>query len=174
MLFFFSNLLHYAGTTESIFHRSEKWKNLSHEKMKTAELMSDNIKGGTANHFSSTWEELVDISHLTPFSHPHSRAVPSLTSTNMGDCPNVSQAQSQKGSGLQLSPGYLHWCSSALIPMKACVSKVSHELGSISALSDIMGDGSPDILIENSNPNIVTSGSPNQKHVSPPQLQLYV
>ncbi|XWS20387.1 hypothetical protein CRYUN_Cryun31cG0096700 [Craigia yunnanensis] len=141
---------------------AEKWKNLSHEKLNTAEVMSDSIKGGTANQFSPTWEELVDISHLTPLSHPHSRAVPSLTSPNMEDCPNVSQAQSRKGSGLQLSPGYLHWCSSALSPTQACLSKVSHELDSISTFCDIMGDGSPDILMENSNPtNIVKAASPN-------------
>ena len=165
--FLITNLLHYAEITESIFQRVEKWKNVSHEKLYTAEVMSDSIKSGTANQFSPTWEDLVDISHLTPFSHPHSRAVPSLTSPNMGHCPNVSKAQSQKGSGLQLSPGYLYWCSSALSPTQACVRKVSHEFGSISAFCDIMGDGSPDILMENSNPtNTMKAASPNQKSVS--------
>ncbi|XWS19064.1 hypothetical protein CRYUN_Cryun32bG0099000 [Craigia yunnanensis] len=163
----------FGKKSESTFQRAEQWKNLSHEKLNTEEVMSDSINDGTVNQSSPTWEELVNISRLSPLSHPHTTTVPSLKSPNMGDCPDVSQAQSQKGSGLQLSPGYLHWCSSALSPMKACVSKVSHELGSIGALNDIMGDGSPDILIENFNPNIVKAGSPNQKRVSPPQLQSY-
>ncbi|XVE89141.1 hypothetical protein DITRI_Ditri19aG0126500 [Diplodiscus trichospermus] len=166
----------FGKKSESINQRDEKWKNPSHEKLNTAKVMSDSIKGGTSNQFSPpwNWEELVDVSHLIPLSHPHSRAVPSLTSPNMGDCPNVSQAQSQKGSGLQLSPGQFHWCSSALSPTQASLSKVPHELGSISALSDIMEDGSPDILMEYSNPtNTVKSGSPNQKRVSPPQPQTH-
>ncbi|XP_022723342.1 protein tesmin/TSO1-like CXC 3 [Durio zibethinus] len=157
----------FGKKSEPIFQREKKLKNLSHEKLNTAEIMSGSIKGGTANQFSPTWEELVDISHPTPLSHSHSRAVPSLTSPNLGDCPNDSQAQSQKGSGLQLSPGYLHWCSSALSRTQGCVSNVSRELDSTSALCDIMGDGSPEILMENSNPtNIVKAGSPNQKRVS--------
>ncbi|XVF26641.1 hypothetical protein REPUB_Repub14bG0035400 [Reevesia pubescens] len=101
--------------SESIFERVEKWKNLSHEKLNTVKAMSDSIKGGTANQFTPTWEELFDISHLTPLSDPHSSAVPSLTSANMGNCPNVSQAQLQEGSGLQLLSSYLHCSPDILI-----------------------------------------------------------
>ncbi|XVF74692.1 hypothetical protein PTKIN_Ptkin13bG0132100 [Pterospermum kingtungense] len=165
----------FGKKSDTIFQRVEKPKNLSHQMLNTEDIMSDSIKSGTANQFSPTWHELVDITHATPFSHPHSRAVPSLTSHNMGSSANILHAQSQKGSGLQLSPGYLHWCSSALSPMQASGNKVSHELSSISALCDIMEDGSPDILMEeNSNPtNMVKSGSPSQKRVSPPKPQPY-
>ncbi|WRX25889.1 CRC domain - like 3 [Theobroma cacao] len=137
----------FGKKSESIFQREEEWKNL----LNMEELMSDQ-KGGTANQFSPTWEELGNTSHLTPLSHQ----VPSLILSKIWDFPYISQAQPQDGSGLQLSPGQLHWYSSAL--------------ASVNAPCEIMGDGSPHIHNDNSNPaNKLQSGSPNQERVFPPQ-----
>ncbi|OMP00145.1 hypothetical protein COLO4_12886 [Corchorus olitorius] len=159
---------YFGKKSESIFG-AEKWKNPSQENLNTVEVMSDHVKAGTANQFSSTWEELVNLSHLTT----HSRVVPSMTLPDMGGISNVLHAQSQKGNGLQLSPGHYHWYSAPLSTTLACVSKSSHELGFTNAAYDMKGYGSSNKLKDNSNLiNTLKAHSPKQKRVSPPQHQL--
>ncbi|KAE8714684.1 hypothetical protein F3Y22_tig00110194pilonHSYRG00044 [Hibiscus syriacus] len=151
----------FGKKSESKVHREERCKNQSHEMSNTADVMYDSIKVETANQFLPTWETLTDVNQLVVSTHPQSRVVPSFTSHDMRDCQNVSQAESERGTNL-------HWWSSALSSKQPSPSK----LHSFDDIGEMMEDGLPNFLIENSDPaNTVKSGSPNQKRISPPKFQ---
>ncbi|KAF2302552.1 hypothetical protein GH714_037697 [Hevea brasiliensis] len=158
---------------ESIYRRAEKWKNPSHEQLGTMETQDDFIKSGRAHQLSSTWEELADMSHLTPLSHCHSGAVATSASLNIGDGSKVSQAHAYQERTLQSSAGYPHSHHSPVSPTTNLYrSKVLPDISSDNLLYDILEDDTRKIL-ENAlaATKSVKVSSPNQKRVSPPQIR---
>lgn len=159
-------------TAESIFRRPEKWRNPSHEQPDNLQTQDDFVKAGRAHQISSTWEELVDMSHLTPISHSHSAAMATSASLSIRDSSKVSQPQPYQESTLQSSAVYLHSHHSPISPTpKLYGSKILSDISSDNHLYDILKeDDTPELLKNTLTPTkAVKISSPNQKRVSPPQ-----
>ncbi|KAK9282038.1 hypothetical protein L1049_004950 [Liquidambar formosana] len=135
---------------------------------------SDCSKAGRVDQFSPIWEGITDISDLTPLPHPHSGAVASSASPNLGDFPEVAQAKLHQGNSHQSSAGSLRWQSSPIsLVRQLCGSTAPRVLSSDSSLYDIVkDDDTPEMLKGTSTPTkAVKASSPNQKRVSPPHFQ---
>ncbi|KAG8656297.1 hypothetical protein MANES_04G117200v8 [Manihot esculenta] len=161
----------FGKKTESIFRRPEKWRNPSHEQPDNLQTQDDFVKAGRAHQISSTWEELVDMSHLTPISHSHSAAMATSASLSIRDSSKVSQPQPYQESTLQSSAVYLHSHHSPISPTpKLYGSKILSDISSDNHLYDILEDDTPELLKNTLTPTkAVKISSPNQKRVSPPQ-----
>lgn len=110
--------------------------------------MTDSSKVGTIKQFSPGWEDLPDISHLTPLSHRYSGAEASSASPKTRDCPKVPRPQLHQRSNFKSSALHSHWHHS---PTR----------------EDI-----PEIFKDTSTPTkAIKVSSPNQKRVSPLQYQ---
>ncbi|KAJ6947224.1 hypothetical protein NC651_001803 [Populus alba x Populus x berolinensis] len=165
----------YGNKTETIYRRAERWNNPSQEQQDTLESHSDSIKAEIPNQFSSTWEELADIGHLTPPSHCLLGAVASSGSLNIRDCSKKFLGQSQQESSVLSPSGYLNWhhSPSSLTP-KLYGCEALPELSSDSFFCNMMmEDATPETLKNTCTPSTegVKSCSPNQKWVSPPKIR---
>ncbi|KAJ6427301.1 hypothetical protein OIU84_022820 [Salix udensis] len=165
----------YGKKPETIYRRSERWNNPSQEQQHSLlESPSDCIKAERSNQFSSTWEELAGIGHLTPPSHCLLGAVASSGSLNTTDCSKKLAGQLQQESSVLSPSGYLNWnhSPSSLSP-KLYGREALHELCSDSFFCDIMEDATPETLKNTCTPSTegVKSCSPNQKWVSPPKIR---
>ncbi|KAB5574149.1 hypothetical protein DKX38_001343 [Salix brachista] len=152
---------------KTIYRRAERWNNPSQEQQHSLlESPSDCIKAERSNQFSSTWEELAGIGHLTPPSHCLLGAVASSGSLNTRDCSRKLVGQLQQESSVLSPSGYLNWnhSPSSLSP-KLYGREALHELCSDSFFCDIMEDATPETLENTCTPSTegVKSWSPNQK-----------
>ncbi|KAJ6947225.1 hypothetical protein NC651_001803 [Populus alba x Populus x berolinensis] len=162
-------------SSQTIYRRAERWNNPSQEQQDTLESHSDSIKAEIPNQFSSTWEELADIGHLTPPSHCLLGAVASSGSLNIRDCSKKFLGQSQQESSVLSPSGYLNWhhSPSSLTP-KLYGCEALPELSSDSFFCNMMmEDATPETLKNTCTPSTegVKSCSPNQKWVSPPKIR---
>ncbi|KAI5602442.1 hypothetical protein BDE02_01G156500 [Populus trichocarpa] len=164
----------YGNKTETSYRRAERWNNPSREQLDTLESHNDCIKAERPNQFSSTWEELADIGHLTPPSHCLLGAVASSGSLNIRDCSKQFLGQSQQESSVLSPSGYLNWhhSPSSLTP-KLYGCEALPELSSDSFFCNMMEDATPETLKNTCTPSTegVKSCSPNQKWVSPPKIR---
>ncbi|XP_034896209.1 uncharacterized protein [Populus alba] len=165
----------YGNKTETVYRRAERWNNPSQEQQDTLGSHTDSIKAERPNQFSSTWEELADIGHLTPPSHCLLGAVASSGSLNIRDCSKKFLGQSQQESSVLSPSGYLNWhhSPSSLTP-KLYGCEALPELSSDSFFCNMMmEDATPETLKNTCTPSTegVKSCSPNQKCVSPPKIR---
>ncbi|KAL9405753.1 hypothetical protein Peur_002725 [Populus x canadensis] len=164
----------YGNKTETSNRRAERWNNPSREQLDTLESHNDCIKAERPNQFSSTWEELADIGHLTPPSHCLLGAVASSGSLNIRDCSKQFLGQSQQESSVLSPSGYLNWHHSpSSLPPKLYGCEALPELSSDSFFCNMMEDATPETLKNTCTPSTegVKSCSPNQKWVSPPKIR---
>jgi len=166
--------LHDDEIAETNYRRAERWNNPSQEQLDTLESHNDCIKAERPNQFSSTWEELADIGHLTPPSHCLLGAVASSGSLNIRDCSKKFLGQSQQESSVLSPSGYLNWhhSPSSLTP-KLYGCEALPELSSDRFFCNMMEDATPETLKNTCTPSTegVKSCSPNQKWVSPPKIR---
>ncbi|KAG6788886.1 hypothetical protein POTOM_004964 [Populus tomentosa] len=162
-------------SSQTIYRRAERWNNPSQEQQDTLESHNDSIKAEIPNQFSSTWEELADIGHLTPPSHCLSGAVASSGSLNIRDCSKKFLGQSQQESSVLSPSGYLNWHHSpSSLTSKLYGCEALPELSSDSFFCNMMmEDATPETLKNTCTPSTegVKSCSPNQKWVSPPKIR---
>ncbi|KAF8406973.1 hypothetical protein HHK36_006094 [Tetracentron sinense] len=132
----------------------------------------DCSKAESLDQFLPRWDGLSGIDHVTPLSHPPSRATASSDARNGK---KILEAQSCHGSSHLSSVSSLHWRSSPITPMpRFGGSKFPQELDSDSGLYKILEDDTPEILNYTSTPiKAVKVSSQNQKRVSPPHGRLH-
>ncbi|KAJ6963351.1 hypothetical protein NC652_001848 [Populus alba x Populus x berolinensis] len=138
-------------SSQTVYRRAERWNNPSQEQQDTLESHNDSIKAERPNQFSSTWEELADIGHLTPPSHCLLGAVASSGSLNIRDCSKKFLGQSQQESSVLSPSGYLNWqhSPSSLTP-KLYGCEALPELSSDSFFCNMMMEDATGVSSKNS------------------------
>ncbi|KAJ4844633.1 hypothetical protein Tsubulata_022833 [Turnera subulata] len=159
---------------ETVYRRAGKWKNSSQGQLDPSETEDACTNSGTASQSSPKWREMIDISHLTPLSHPYAGAIAGSASFSTRDCSQLPLEQTYQGSSLHLPSGYHHWDNSpsGLTP-EVHGSNAPPQLSPDSFLQNILEeDDMPEKLTSSSTPTkAVTASSPNKKRVSPPNVQ---
>lgn len=135
--------------------------------------MTDSTKTRTIKPFSARWEDLPDMSHLTPLSYSYPEAEASSVSPSMRDFQNVRRTHLHQESSFQSSVNP-HWQSPMSSMPQFHEDFAEHNRrSSYSKVHDTTKeDNMPEIQKDTSTPsNASKADVPNKKQISPPQFQ---
>ncbi|KAH9666530.1 hypothetical protein KPL70_020671 [Citrus sinensis] len=157
---------------ESKYQKVQRWENQSHVKLDAAANVTDSTKTRTIKPFSARWEDLPDMSHLTPLSYSYPEAEASSVSPSMRDFQNVRRTHLHHESSFQsVNP---HWQSPMSSMPQFHEDFAEHNRrSSYSKVHDTTKeDNMPEIQKDTSTPsNASKADVPNRKQISPPQFQ---
>ncbi|GAY60048.1 hypothetical protein CUMW_199090 [Citrus unshiu] len=163
----------FGRKTESKYQKVQRWENQSHVKLDAAANVTDSTKTRTIKPFSARWEDLPDMSHLTPLSYSYPEAEASSVSPSMRDFQNVRRAHLHQESSFQSSVNP-HWQSPMSSMPQFHEDFAEHNRrSSYSKVHDTTKeDNMPEIQKDTSTPsNASKADVPNRKQISPPQFQ---
>ncbi|KAH9666523.1 hypothetical protein KPL70_020671 [Citrus sinensis] len=162
----------FGRKTESKYQKVQRWENQSHVKLDAAANVTDSTKTRTIKPFSARWEDLPDMSHLTPLSYSYPEAEASSVSPSMRDFQNVRRTHLHHESSFQsVNP---HWQSPMSSMPQFHEDFAEHNRrSSYSKVHDTTKeDNMPEIQKDTSTPsNASKADVPNRKQISPPQFQ---
>lgn len=142
--------------------------------MDAAENVTDSAKAGTAKQFSPRWEDLPDMSHLSPLSYSYPGAEASSASPSIREFQNVRRPHLHQQSSFQSSAVNPHWQSPMSFMPQLYKNIAEHNrCSSDSKVHDrTKEDNMPEIQKDTSTPsNASKANIPNKKQISPPQFQ---
>ncbi|KAH9714900.1 hypothetical protein KPL71_020818 [Citrus sinensis] len=158
---------------ESKYQKVQRWENQSHVKLDAAANVTDSTKTRTIKPFSARWEDLPDMSHLTPLSYSYPEAEASSVSPSMREFQNVRRAHLHQESSFQSSVNP-HWQSpmSSMPQFHEDFAEHNRRSSYCKVHDTTKEDNMPEIQKDTSTPsNASKADIPNKKQISPPQFQ---
>ncbi|KAL9460345.1 hypothetical protein AB3S75_003536 [Citrus x aurantiifolia] len=163
----------FGRKTESKYRKVQRWENQSHVKLDAAENVTDSTKTRTIKPFSARWEDLPDMSHLTPLSYSYPEAEASSVSPSMREFQNVRRAHLHQESSFQSSVNP-HWQSpmSSMPQFHEDIAEHNRRSSYSKVHDTTKEDNMPEIQKDTSTPsNASKADIANKKQISPPQFQ---
>ncbi|KDO52895.1 hypothetical protein CISIN_1g014239mg [Citrus sinensis] len=163
----------FGRKTESKYQKVQRWENQSHVKLDAAANVTDSTKTRTIKPFSARWEDLPDMSHLTPLSYSYPEAEASSVSPSMRDFQNVRRTHLHHESSFQSSVNP-HWQSpmSSMPQFHEDFAEHNRRSSYCKVHDTTKEDNMPEIQKDTSTPsNASKADIPNKKQISPPQFQ---
>ncbi|KAH9714895.1 hypothetical protein KPL71_020818 [Citrus sinensis] len=163
----------FGRKTESKYQKVQRWENQSHVKLDAAANVTDSTKTRTIKPFSARWEDLPDMSHLTPLSYSYPEAEASSVSPSMREFQNVRRAHLHQESSFQSSVNP-HWQSpmSSMPQFHEDFAEHNRRSSYCKVHDTTKEDNMPEIQKDTSTPsNASKADIPNKKQISPPQFQ---